>query len=138
MIKSKGVDFNISREEVRRRIYKAFLHLRNKFDKFNRVKNRNSNNMEESKGYNTLRNEINKLDEEEQYKLVFNNPRLIEMIENPSNKLLKLAVNTNPRVIKHIKNPSLELLDIARERDPLFFDEKGHISIIKYENFLMF
>ena len=94
--------------------------------------------MEESKGYNTLRNEINKLDEEEQYKLVFNNPRLIEMIENPSNKLLKLAVNTNPRVIKHIKNPSLELLDIARERDLLFLDEKGHISIIKYENFLMF
>ena len=118
MIKSKGVDFNISREEVRRRIYKAFPELRSKLNQIINKRGRKEEDIKESfsgdkkDSYEnrSLRDKINKMPESKLYQVILKNPSIIKWVSNPSIRLQKLAINVDPHSIEYIKDPSQVLI----------------------------
>jgi hypothetical protein len=127
---SRGVDFNISREEVRRRIYKAFPELRSKLNQIINKRGRKEEDIKESfnsddyknRSIRSIRDEINNMSEIKLSQLILGNPSMIKWINNPSIKLQKLAVNVDPHSIEYIQDPSQELIEIIKERDPMLFN----------------
>lgn len=55
--------------------------------------------------------------EENQKKLITDNPYLIKQIENPSKELQLIAIKNDPTNIQYIKNPDKEIQMIAVEKD---------------------